>query len=53
MGERGFACGERVDCVDHHLLRDPAHFGDLPLEQVEVLVVRPDGVLVVHHGFPP
>ena len=49
MGERGVACGKRVDSVDHHFLGQAAHLGDPALEQVEVLVVGSDGVLV-HHG---
>jgi len=38
----------RVHGVDHHLLGDAAHFGDPPLEGVEILVVRSDDV--IDHG---
>ena len=41
MGEDRVRVGERVHGVDHHFLRDAAHFGDAALERVELLVVGP------------
>ena len=48
IGERGVGLAQRVHRVDHHLLGDAAHLGDPPLESVEFLVVRSDGV--IDHG---
>ena len=48
MGERRVGVGQRVHGVDHHFLRDAAHFGDAALERVELLVVGLDGMF--DHG---
>ena len=48
VGQRHVGLAQRVHRVDHHLLGDAAHFGDPPLEGVEILVVRSDGV--IDHG---
>ena len=53
MGKNGVAGGQRIDRVDHHLLSQPAHLGNPPLEQIKVLVVGSDGMLVRHGRLPP
>ena len=50
-GKRGIAGGERVDRLDHHLLSQPAHLGDAPLEQIKILVIGSNGVLIRHERF--
>ena len=44
MRKHRVGVGERVHGLDHHLLGDAAHFGDQPLERVELPVVGLDGM---------
>ena len=45
LRERGVGAGQRIHRVNHHFLRDAAHFGDAPLERAEFLIVGLDGVI--------
>jgi hypothetical protein len=46
--EHGVGVGQRVHGVDHHLLRDAAHFGDPASQRVEFLIVSLNRM--VDHG---
>jgi hypothetical protein len=45
LREPGVGAGQRIHRVDHHFLRDAAHFGDAALERAEFIIVGLDGVI--------